>query len=93
MRKSYPDTFKFKVALSACCNNSTIAELSQKFDGVAPSLNHKWKSHLKAHGAQVFEKVPFKGIESGHERELQQLYEKIGRLNAERDYLKKMPMV
>ena len=89
MKKSYSDEFKFKVALEACSNKSTLAELSKKYNGLAPSLIQKWKAHLKAQGYQVFSKTPFKPINKIYEEKCNKLYQQIGRLTVEKEYLKK----
>ena len=89
MRKTHSDEFKFKVALEACANKLTSNEISKKHGGLAPSLIHKWKAHLKTHGAQVFAKVPFKPIDTQQEEKCAKLYEQIGRLSVEKEFLKK----
>ena len=89
MRRNHSDEFKFKVALEACTNKSTTNELCQKHGGLAPSLIQKWKTHLKTHGAQVFAKVPFKAIDKQYEEKHAKLYEQIGRLSVEKEYIKK----
>jgi len=87
MRKTYPKAFKFKVALEALKGNKTIADICQEY-GVASSLVHKWKKQLQIQGMTVF------GNKSNHKDvatdvEKSKLYEEIGRLKIELDFLKK----
>ncbi len=88
MRKRYSESLKFKVALEACSDKITIRELSKKHN-VAPSLVQKWKTHLKVNGSQIFSQLPFASQSKHHEIELQKLYEQIGRLTVEKNYLQK----
>lgn len=85
-RKFTPD-FKAKVALEALQERSTLAEIAQKYD-LQPMQISKWKKELKDNLARVFEKPPNndKKKQMAHEA---QLYEQIGRLKMELEWLKK----
>ncbi len=87
MRKKYPNSFKFKVALEALKGNKTITEICQDY-GVVSSVVHKWKTHLKTCGMNVFE-LKDRSKNKIAELENAKLFEQIGRLKVELDYLKK----
>lgn len=88
-RRQHSPAFKFKVALEAIKETNTIAELASQFS-VHPSLVGKWKKQLLQHGARVFEES---GSASKSARVAEQqeskLYEQIGRLKMELDWLGK----
>jgi transposase-like protein len=87
MRKKHSPSLKFKVALEAQLGKPTT-EISQKY-GVAPSLIHRWKDQLKKHGSDIFGEIkPDK--EAIWEREKSKLYEQIGKLATELEFLKKV---
>lgn len=89
MRKKYTAGFKFKVALAAAREDRTVIEICREFE-VAQSLVHKWKKELLNHGAEVFADTrKVRRQETDHESKLSKLYEKVGQLTVERDYLKK----
>ena len=87
MRKKYGSAFKFKVAFEALSGKSVV-EICQKYE-IAPSVVHKWKDHLKQNGLKIFgdEKVS-KSLD--WEREQGKLYQRIGELSTELDFLKKI---
>lgn len=87
MRKRHPKSLKFKVALEALKGNKTMVSICQEY-GVASSVAHKWKGELKAKGMNIFGE---KGENKDKVAELEKskLYEEIGRLKIELDFLKK----
>ena len=87
MRKKYPNSFKFKVALEALKGNKTITEICQEY-GVVSSVVHKWKAQLKACGMNVFAQKDGNRNKAA-ELENAKLFEQIGRLKVELDFLKK----
>jgi len=86
-RKVHSDEFKAKVALEAAKGVRTLSELSSTF-GVHPTVISHWKR-------QMLEGVPlvFRNGAGGNGRTEEELtgplYEKIGRLEVEVDFLKK----
>ena len=88
MRKKYPRTIKFKVALEAIKGNKTIAEICQEYS-VATSLVHKWRNQLATNGVKAFEDSN-DNKDKTVELEKSKLYEEIGRLKVEVDFLKKI---
>jgi transposase len=90
-KKKWSALEKFEIALLAIKGETTLSEICKRYT-VAPSQVHAWKKQLMEQGVNVFT-VTGKG--KGHsttsdvERQQNQLYEKIGRLTVERDFLKK----
>ena len=89
-QKKWSPAMKLKIALAALKGDSTINEICERYQ-VAPSQVHAWKKMLLEEGSQLFEKqkkVKKKKTTDSQKRE-KQLYEKIGQLTVERDFLKK----
>ena len=87
MRKKHNPAFKFKVALEAL-SGKPIVEICQKYE-LAPSLVHKWKDHLRQNGLRVFGEAKI-SQPMLWEREQAKLYQRIGELSTELDFLKKV---
>ncbi len=86
MRKRFSAKLKTEVALEALRGEKTIATIASKFK-VHPSQVSTWKKHLHQHLPQVFgAKPPRDGRTESREAEL---FEEIGRLKVELDWLKK----
>jgi putative transposase len=86
-RKRHQATFKAKVALEALKQTRTLAELSRAFP-VDPVQISPWKKQLLDGVESLFGD----GRRRGHDESLSiqaQLYEQIGRLNMEVEWLKK----
>jgi transposase len=83
-RTSYKSEFKFKVALEAFRGDKTFDELAVQF-GVAKSLISNWRNELISNGASIFNTTKKKETAPVEHK----LYQKIGELNMEVDYLKK----
>lgn len=82
-------TAKFEIALLALKGDITLNEICKRYS-VAPCQIHTWKKQLLEQGAQVFTKADKSAvIATEHERTERALYEKIGQLTVERDFLKK----
>ena len=87
--KKWSSAIKFEIALQALKNETPLNEICNKY-GVAPSQVHSWKKQLLEQGSQVFNSAD-KTVKLQAEREetTRVLYEKVGQLIVERDYLKK----
>ena len=86
-RKNHSAAFKARVALAAVRGDRTVNELAAQF-GVHPTLIHDWKKKLLAGAVTIFEggaKAPAADGESTQA----ELYEQIGRLKVELDWVKK----
>lgn len=88
-KKKWSAAAKFEIALQALKGEATLNEICKRYE-VAPSQVHVWKKQLQEEGSQVFSKrEKVKSLNADHERMQSQLYEKIGQLTVERDFLKK----
>src|SRR3954453_8666080 len=85
-RKQHTAAFKAQVALAALKGDKTVNEVAAHF-GVHPTLIHDWKKKLLAGAAGVFEA----GAKAAAPAEGQQaeLFEQIGRLKMELEWVKK----
>ena len=86
-RKSHAASFKAQVALAALKGDKTINELAKQFS-IHPTLIHGWKKQLQAGVEEVFNRGGVASTED-HQAVQTQLYEQIGRLKTELDWLKK----
>jgi transposase-like protein len=84
-KSNYENGFKFKVALEAIKGEKTYEEIATEFN-VSKSLISKWRDELLKNGAQVYTK---EGKANVHEAKEEKLYQQIGQLTMEVDFLKK----
>lgn len=84
-RRSFSAEFKAKLAIEALKEQQTLQELAQKYE-VHPNQISAWKQEFLQHSASVFTKGKKKEQESV---DTSKLYEEIGRLKVEVDFLKK----
>lgn len=86
-RNNYSPEFKAKVALEALKEQQTLAEVGASY-GVHPTLVADWKRQLRQALPQVFTDRRQKPDRSAEELQAQ-LYQQIGQLKVELDWLKK----
>jgi transposase-like protein len=86
-RQQHNADFKAKVALEALKGLKTVSELASDYR-VHPTQINKWKKQLREEASGVFSGTG-PGRKSSTEAEVAPLYEKIGRLNMELEWLKK----
>jgi putative transposase len=86
-RKQHTAAFKAQVALAALKGDRTVNELASRF-AIHPTLIHAWKKHLLAGAEQVFANGT-KADAQDAEAEKAELFEQIGRLKMELEWLKK----
>lgn len=89
-RKKWSAAVKFEIVLLVLKGEQTLNDICKRY-GVAPSQVHVWKKQFLEQGASVFakgDKVAGAAV-SDLEHKQSKLYEKIGQLTVERDFLKK----
>ncbi len=86
-RRRHSAVFKFKVALAAAKESQTLGQLASEYH-VHPTQVSQWKRQLLQDGAQVFSAPRTRQQQAQAAREAD-LYEQIGRLKMELEWLKK----
>ncbi len=86
-RKQHTPAFKAQVALAALKADRTVNELASQF-GVHPTLIHTWKKQLLSGADSVFGNHA-KAATADAEAQKAELFEQIGRLKMELEWLKK----
>jgi transposase-like protein len=86
-RKKRSDDFKARVALDALKGQKTINELASEY-GIHPNQIGQWKKKLIDGSSDIFSRGKNREAES-HEAERDRLYQQIGKLQVEVDWLKK----
>jgi transposase-like protein len=85
-RRKFTAGFKAQIAIEALKERDTLAELSKKYE-VHPNIISKWKQEFIDRSAEIFQTNP---PEEDFDAERQKLFAKIGQLEMERDWLKKI---
>lgn len=83
-RRQHSPSFKAKVALEAIKGEETVAQLASRFD-VHPSQVNKWKKELTDGATNLFADRSHK--QPDNQQLVAQLYQQIGQLKVERDFL------
>src|ERR671934_2150708 len=86
-RKQHSAAFKAQVALAALKGDRTANALASQY-GVHPTLIHTWNKQLLAGAGQVFSNGS-QAATADAEAEKAELFEQIGRLKMELEWLKK----
>ena len=86
-RRQFTSQFKFKVALDAIKELKTISEIASQYN-VHPTQVRKWRKQLMTEGPAVFGNNTAKQLQEQEARETE-LFEQIGRLKMELEWLKK----
>ena len=86
-RRQFSAKFKFQVGLEALKGMQTINEIASEHE-VHPTQVKQWKKELQEKGAEVFSEKASKEQQGQGEVEAN-LYEQIGRLKVEVEWLKK----
>ena len=86
-RRRHSAQFKFRVAMDAAREIKTITQLAAEH-GLHPNLISQWKRQLLDEGSGIFSKAS--ADQQRREESIQtELYEQIGRLKMELEWLKK----
>jgi transposase len=85
-RKNYTSGFKTKVVLEALQERETIQEIGRKYE-VHPNQISTWKSQFLSGASSVFEKGV---VKNDDEKEKVELFKKVGQLQMQVDFLKKV---
>ena len=89
-KRKWSASEKFKIALLAIKNEMTISDICKQYQ-VAPCQVHEWKKKLLEQGENLFVKndKAAQAAAADAEKKQNKLFEKIGELTVERDFLKK----
>jgi len=86
-RKKFTTAEKAKIALEAIKGDLTITQISSRYE-VHPTQINKWKKQGLLYFPEAFSEKAVQQKDS-HEKELAELYQEIGKLKVENDFLKK----
>ena len=87
-RRKIDAALKAKIALEALREQSTVADLAQRYQ-VHPNQIYAWKKQLQQHAARAFDPRVGQEAEAQVEREIERLHAKIGQLTVENDFFGK----
>ena len=87
-RKQYSAEFKLKAVLEILKGEKTASQLAGELE-VHPVVLSEWKKHFTVVGSQIFEKTRKVSKIRAEEKEKAELFEQIGRLKMELEWLKK----
>lgn len=88
IRNRYPPEFKLKAVIEILKGEKTASQLSGEL-GVHPMVLSEWKKHFLQNAAQVFEKPKNSSKMNREAKEKAELFEQIGRLKMENEWIKK----
>ena len=86
-RKQYSAEFKFRVAMEAAKNGKTVSQLASEYE-VHPTQVSDWRGQLMSEGSRLFARGAERQEQETAKAETE-LYEQIGRLKMELEWLKK----
>ena len=86
-RKKHTAEFKLKAVIEILKEEKTAQQIAGEM-GVHPVVLSDWKKQLIENGAQVFSRKELSKKRTG-DREKSELFEQIGRLKVENEWLKK----
>ena len=86
-RRKFRSEFKSKVAIEALKERFTLVELAKKYE-LHPNQISAWKQEFLEKSAMIFE-TKNKNTAESKAQDVDKLFNKIGRLEMENDFLKK----
>jgi transposase-like protein len=86
-RRQYSNEFKFRIALEAVKGVKTVSQLAAEYNVHPTQIGH-WKKQLLQQGSTIFTRPNDRQRREQQEKETE-LYEQIGRLKMELEWLKK----
>jgi len=87
-RRKHSPSFKAKVALEALKDEETVAQIAARYE-VHPNMVTKWKKALQDEAAGIFSKGHLRKKKED-ENLVERLYQQIGQLKVENDFLEKV---
>ena len=87
-RKQYSPEFKLKAVLEILKGEKSARQLAGEL-GVHPLILSEWKKHFLENGSKVFERNRKASVIKEDTKEKAELFEQIGRLKMELEWLKK----
>ena len=88
IRRKHAPNFKFKAVIEVLKGEKTATQLAGEL-GVHPLVLSEWKKQFLEFGVQIFEKAGRSTKTTELEKEKAELFEQIGRLKMEVEWLKK----
>lgn len=85
-RRKFTIAFKTKVSIEALKERETLSELANRFD-LHPNQISQWKREFLNNAEKAFDGKDIKN--ENPQKQLGELYQKIGKLEMENDFLKK----
>ncbi len=86
-RRKFSPEFKAKVALEALKEQSTLADLSKKYE-VSQEMISRWKNELLGNASSVFDSKKKKAQDE--EQKYDELYAQIGKLKCKLDFAQRV---
>ena len=90
-KKTFTNAYKAKIALEAIKAEKTVAELSSEY-GVHSTQINNWKKQLQEGMPSLFETGRERKDRAAQEAKQEQLYQQIGKLQVEVEWLRKKSM-
>jgi len=89
MRKQHSSAFKAKIVLEALRETKTLAQIAAEYE-VHPTLVTKWKAEAVGSLPALFERdAVHDEAREASERKIAELYQEIGRLTTQLNWIKK----
>lgn len=85
--KKFSNQFKAKVVLESLKENKTTAQICSEF-GIHSSRVSEWRKIIKQNMANLFSEKKY-SLKQEHEKQIENLFKNIGKLQVENEWLKK----